>query len=50
MKKLLLLGALISSVTMAGVVEVRVGADLANSAKESNGYFEINKDVLKKRI
>lgn len=48
MKKLLLLGALISSVAMAGVVEVRIGADLANSAKESNGYFEINKDVLKR--
>ena len=33
MKKLLLLGALISSVAMANVVEVRVGADLANNGK-----------------
>ena len=32
MKKLLLLGALVSSIAMADVIEVRVGGDLTNRA------------------
>ena len=52
MKKLLLLGALISSIAMADVIEVRIGGDLTNRAtfKEANSSnkWKINDEVLKK--
>ena len=47
MKKLLLLGALLSTVAMAQVVEVRIGGDLSNSGK-----FKVDslmEQILKKK-
>lgn len=48
MKKLLLLGALLSTVAMAQVVEVRVGGDLSNSGKFKGGFSD-GADLEKKR-
>ena len=50
MKKLLLLGALVSSIAMADVIEVRVGGDLTNRATfkdTDNQNWKINDDALK---
>ena len=50
MKKLLLLGALVSSIAMADVIEVRVGGDLTNRATfkdTDNQNCKINDDALK---
>ena len=50
MKKLLLLGALVSSIAMADVIEVRVGGDLTNRATfkdTNNANWKINDDALK---
>ena len=51
MKKLLLLGLVVSATAMAGVVEVRVGGDLTNRATfkdASNTKWRIKDDALKK--
>ena len=53
MKKLLLLGALLSTVAMAQVVEVRVGGDLSNSGKFHGGFSSganLEKKAIKKGI
>ena len=53
MKKLLLLGALISSVAMAQVVEVRIGGDLSNSGKFKGGFSDganLQKKAIKRGI
>ncbi len=56
MKKLLLLGALLSTIAMAQmnqVVEVRVGGDLSNSAKFHGGFSNganLEKKAIKKGI
>ena len=50
MKKLLLLGALVSSIAMADVIEVRIGGDLTNRATfkdTDNQNWKINDDALK---
>ena len=50
MKKLLLLGALVISIAMADVIEVRVGGDLTNRATfkdTDNQNWKINDDALK---
>ena len=50
MKKLLILGALVSSIAMADVIEVRVGGDLTNRATfkdTDNQNWKINDDALK---
>ena len=50
MIKLLLLGALVSSIAMADVIEVRVGGDLTNRATfkdTDNQNWKINDDALK---
>ena len=50
MKILLLLGALVSSIAMADVIEVRVGGDLTNRATfkdTDNQNWKINDDALK---
>ena len=50
MKKLLLLDALVSSIAMADVIEVRVGGDLTNRATfkdTDNQNWKINDDALK---
>ena len=50
MKKLLLLGALVCSIAMADVIEVRVGGDLTNRATfkdTDNQKWKINDDALK---
>lgn len=50
MKKLLLLGALVSSIAMADVIEVRVGGDLTNRATfkdTDNQNWKINDNALK---
>jgi len=49
MKKLLLLGALLSTVAMAQVVEVRIGGDLSNSGKFKGGFSD-GADLEKKAI
>ena len=53
MKKLLLLGALLSTVAMAQVVEVRIGGDLSNSGKFKGGFSDgadLEKKAIKKGI
>ena len=53
MKKLLLLGALLSTVAMAQVVEVRIGGDLSNSGKFKGGFSDgadLEKRAIKKGI
>ena len=53
MKKLLLLGALLSTVAMAQVVEVRVGGDLSNSGKFHGGFSSganLEKKAIKKGL
>jgi len=49
MKKLLLLGALLSTVAMAQVVEVRIGGDLSNSGKFKGGFSD-GADLEKRAI
>ena len=50
-KLLLLLGLVVSATAMAGVAEVRIGADLTNRATfkdTDNSTWRINKDALKR--
>lgn len=52
-KLLLLLGLVVSATAMAGVAEVRIGADLTNRATfkdTDNSTWRINKDAFKERI
>ena len=49
MKKLLLLGLVVSATAMADVVELRVGSDLAHNGKFKGGQYSGSNVKLKKK-